>query len=141
MKNDERTLIRFVKEGEKPNQGVKCTSGLLDLHRDWELKVDTHVKLVISDDLVKTKQIPDIVLFSRGSKRIMFIELTVSWEKAVEDAYERKVFRYIDLVKDCTANGWNVVCYTVEVGARDFVARSIYMVKLIKELGLGGKEK
>ena len=66
-KNEERTLIRFVKEGEKPNQGVKSTSGLLDLDRDWELLVDTQVRLVIPDDIVNTKQRPDIVLFSRGS--------------------------------------------------------------------------
>ena len=94
-KNEERTLIRFVKEGEKPNQGVKSTSGLLDLARDWELLVDTHVRLVIPDDIVKTKQRPDIVLFSRGSNRIIFIELTVPWEEAVEEAYERKLLRYL----------------------------------------------
>ena len=35
-KNEERTLIRFVKEGVKPNQGVKST---LDLARDWELEI------------------------------------------------------------------------------------------------------
>ena len=138
-KNEERTLIRFVKEGEKPNQGVKSTSGLLDLARDWELLVDTRVRLVIPDDIVKTKQRPDIVLFSRGSNKIIFIELTVPWEEAVEEAYERKLLRYLDLVKDCIANGWNVVCYPVEIGVRGFVAR--YTVKLMKELGMGGKER
>ena len=54
-KNEERILIRVVKEGEKPNQGVKSTSGLLDLARDWELLVNTHPRLVIPDDIVKTK--------------------------------------------------------------------------------------
>ena len=61
--------------------------GPLDLTRDWELMVDTHVRLVIPDDIVKTKQRPDIVLFSRVSRRIIFIELTVPWEEAVEEAY------------------------------------------------------
>ena len=133
-KNEERTLIRFIKEGEKPNQGVKSTSGLLDLAMDWELLVDTHVRLVIPDDIVKIKQRPDTVLFSRGSKRIIFIELTVPWEEGVEEAYERKLLRYLDLVKDCIANGWNAACYIVDIGARGVVARS--MVKLTKELGL-----
>ena len=105
---------------------MKSTSGLLDLAGDWELMVYTHVRLVIADDIVKTKQRPDI-------------EFTVPWEEAVEEAYERKLLRYIDLVKDCIANGWNVVCYPVEIGARGFVVRS--MVKLVKELGLGGKER
>ena len=79
MKNEEGTLIRFIKEGEKSNKGVKRTSGLLNLARDWELKVDTHVKLVIPEDIVKTKYRPDIILFSRGSKSIIFIELIVPW--------------------------------------------------------------
>ena len=57
----------------------------------------------------------------------------------MEQAYERKLLRYLDLVKDYIANGWNAMCYPVEIGAQGFVARS--MVKLIKELGLGGKER
>ena len=59
--------------------------------------------------------------------------------EAAEEAYERKLLRYIDLVKDCMTNGWNVVCYPVEVDVRSFVAKS--MVKLMKELGLGVKER
>ena len=51
----------------------------------------------------------------------------------MEEAYERKLHRYIDTVKDCIASEWNVVCYPVEVGAWGFVARS--MIKLVKELG------
>ena len=42
-------------------------------------------------------------------------------------------------MKDCIANRLNVVCYPVEIGAQGFVARS--MVKLMKELGLGGIER
>ena len=57
----------------------------------------------------------------------------------MEEAFERKLLRYLDLVKDCIANRWNVVCYPVEIGAQGFVARS--MVRLLKELGMGGKER
>ena len=80
-----------------------------------------------------------IVLFSRGSNRIIFVELTVPCEEAVKEAYERKLLRYLDLLKDCIANGWNAVWYPVEIGAQGFIARS--MVKLMKELGMGGKER
>ena len=57
----------------------------------------------------------------------------------MEEAYERKLLRYLDLVKDCIANGWNAVWYPVEIGAQGFIARS--MVKLMKELGMGGGKK
>ena len=57
----------------------------------------------------------------------------------MEEAYERKLLRYLDLVKDCIANGWNVVHYPVGIGAQGFVTR--FMVNLMKELGLGGKER
>ena len=45
-RSKESTFIKFVKEGEKPNKAV-TTSGLLDLAKDWVLKVDIHEKLVI----------------------------------------------------------------------------------------------
>ena len=133
-KRTERTVIRFVKEGEKAKKGERLTTGLLDLAQDWQLRVDIHEKLVVPEFIVKTKQRPDIVLFSKSSKRIIFIELTVPWEEALEEAYERKKLRYTELVEECIANGWKAVCYPVEVGARGFVARS--MAKLLKELGI-----
>ena len=138
-KRTERTVIRFVKEGEKAKKGERLTTGLLDLAQDWQLRVDIHEKLVVPEFIVKTKQRPDIVLFSKSSKRIIFIELTVPWEEALEEAYERKKLRYTELVEECIANGWKAVCYPVEVGARGFVARS--MAKLLKELGICGKER
>ena len=138
-KSAERTAIRFVKEGEKPKRGERITTGILDVAKDWQLRVDINEKLVVPEDIVKTKQRPDIVIFSKTSKRIIFIELTVPWEEALEEAYERKKLRYTDLVEECKVNGWKAVCYPVEVGARGFVARS--MGKLLKELGICGKER
>ena len=49
-KSEERTFISFVKEGEKPNKAVPTTSGVLDLTKDWVLKVDIHKKLVIPEN-------------------------------------------------------------------------------------------
>ena len=70
MKNEERILDRFVKEGENPNQGVKSTSGILDLAKDWELRVDTPVKLIPDD--FKIKQRLDIV-YSPGIAKELYL--------------------------------------------------------------------
>ena len=53
------------------------------------------MNLVVQDDIVITKERPDIVIFSRYSKIIIFIKLTISWGEAVKEAYERKVLRHI----------------------------------------------
>lgn len=47
---------------------------------------------------------------------VYIIELTVPWEGAVEEAYERKKLRYIDLAADAQQQGWNVKVRPVEVG-------------------------
>ena len=73
-KSKERTFITYLKEGEKPNK-VVMTSGVLDLAKDWVLKADIHEKLVIPEDIVKTKQRPDIVMSSRSRKTITLVEL------------------------------------------------------------------
>lgn len=39
-------------------------------------------------------------------KLVYIIELTVRWESAVEEAYERKKLRYLDLAADAKQQGW-----------------------------------
>ena len=58
---------------------------MLELAKDWLPKVDIHEKLVIPEDIVKTKQWPDIVIFSRSKKTVVMVELTVPLEKLHED--------------------------------------------------------
>ena len=65
------------------------------------------------------------------------IELTVSWENSVEEAYERKKLRYTELAADATQRGWNAKVWPVEVGCRGFVASST--IRLLKELGIHGQ--
>ena len=55
---------------------------------------------------------------------MILIELTCPAEENVHDAQKRKTKRYNDLVQDCDKNEWTVHLFTVEVGARGFVAHS-----------------
>ena len=67
------------------------------------------------------------------------IELTVSWETNMNDAYDRKNKRYAKLCKDCRAEGWQVDCLPIEVGARGFVGKRV--PALLTKIGLNSKER
>ena len=64
--------------------------GRLEGACDWEMQVDLGGKLVVPQEIVCTRQRPDIVLWSVSQRIVYFIELTVPWEDSVEEAYERK---------------------------------------------------
>ena len=49
---------------------------------------------------------PDVVLFSRPSKTIVFLELTLPLEDNVHLAHERKTSKYSALVTACEENGF-----------------------------------
>jgi len=60
------------------------------------------------------------------------IELTVPWEDAVEEAYERKSLKCAEPAADVERLGWKAKICLVEVGCRGFVGRSA--IKIIKDL-------
>ncbi len=65
------------------------------------------------------------------------MELTVPWEEAIDEAFERKRLRYADLAAEAEDRGWKVNVHPVEVGCRGFVASSTKM--LLKEVGIRGQ--
>ena len=75
----------------------------------------------IPADIVTTAQRPDIVLINRKEKKIVLLELTVSFEKNIEQAHLRKASRYNDLTQDIKKNGWLVECLPFEVGSRGHI--------------------
>ena len=77
------------------------------------------------------------MLWSNTQKLVYIIELTVPWEDAVEEAYERKKLRYTNLAAEAEDNGWEARVRPVEVGCRGFVATST--AKLLRELGIRGQ--
>lgn len=70
---------------------------------------------------METSLCPDIVLFSETSKRVMMMDLTVSWEERMEEAKGRKRAKYPDLLDECHRRRWQDQCVPVEVGFRGFV--------------------
>lgn len=71
-------------------------------------------------------------MWSSSLKLVYIIELTVPWEGAVEEAYERKKLRYADLAADAQQQGWNA-----KVGCRGFIATSTS--RLLRDMGVRGK--
>ena len=67
------------------------------------------------------------------------MEIDSSMEEHVEEVYERKKFKYDELLETCKNNGCNASCTPTEVGSRGFVARSLY--KVLSDVGLAGTRK
>ncbi|MDF4361553.1 hypothetical protein P3514_30220 [Vibrio parahaemolyticus] len=137
---DRSLVIQFVREGEKyrrdklvRRQGCSRLEGACD----WEMQVDLGGKLVVPQEIVCTKQRPDIVLWSVSQGIVYFTELTVPWEDSVEEAYERKMLRDADLGAEAEQRGWKTRICPVEVGCRGFIARSA--VSLLGELRVRGQ--
>ncbi|TWW81830.1 hypothetical protein D4764_01G0016450 [Takifugu flavidus] len=79
----------------------------------------------------------DLVLWSKSCRRVFIVELTVPWEEAIGEAYERKRLRYANLAAEAEGRGWSVKVWPVEVGCRGFVSRTT--TKLLKEMGIRGQ--
>ncbi|XP_016090515.1 polycystic kidney disease protein 1-like 2 [Sinocyclocheilus grahami] len=68
---------------------------------------------------------------------VIIVELTVPWEEAINEVFERKKLRYANLAAEEEEQGWTVKVFPVEVGCRGLVASST--IRLLKELGIRGQ--
>ena len=128
----------FVREGEKQRARTSNPDlGPLNAARDWQMQVDLDRRLVFPPEIAMTTLRPDLVLWSNTCKLVYIIELTVPWEDAVEEAYERKKLRYSNLAAEAEDRGWKARVRPVEVGCRGFVASST--AKLLREVGVRGQ--
>ena len=128
----------FVREGEKQRARPSHPDlGPLNAARDWQMQVDLDRRLIFPPEIATTTLRPDLVLWSNNCKLVYIIELTVPWEDAVEEAYERKKLRYSNLAADAEDRGWKARFRPVEVGCRGFVASST--AKLLREVGVRGQ--
>ncbi|KAK0130886.1 hypothetical protein N1851_034431 [Merluccius polli] len=117
----------------KPSARVEAT--LLDTARDWRMQVDQ--RLIFPPEIITTNLRPDLVLWSTSQKLLFIVELTVPWEAAVGEAYERKRLKYSDKATEAEQRGWHAQVIPVEVGCRGFVATSTTM--LLKGMGVRGQ--
>ena len=99
--------------------------------------VDLDKKLVFLPEIVTTSLRPDLVLLSTSQKAVFIVELTVPWEAAVGEVFERKKLKYADIAAEAEQHGWCAQVLPVEVGCRGFVATST--TKLLKGMGVRGQ--
>ncbi|RXN24140.1 reverse transcriptase [Labeo rohita] len=129
----------FVRAGEKPQSHPKVPADLLSTAGDWQLKVDLGRQLKFPDHITSTTLRPDMVLTSESTKQVVLLELTVPWEDRIEEAFERKKAKYLDLVEDCRRKGWRARCEPIEVGCRGFPGQSLH--RSLRLLGIRGAQE
>ncbi|KAL0159871.1 hypothetical protein M9458_043596, partial [Cirrhinus mrigala] len=134
-----RPYIVFVRAGEKPQSHPKVPADLLSTAGDWQLKVDLGRQLKFPDHITSTTLRPDMVLTSESTKQVVLLELTVPWEDRIEEAFERKKAKYLELVEDCRRKGWRARCEPIEVGCRGFPGQSLH--RSLRLLGIRGAQE
>ncbi|MGH0153763.1 UNVERIFIED_CONTAM: hypothetical protein FKN15_025193 [Acipenser sinensis] len=77
---------------------------------------DVGQRLIFPPVIATTNLRPDIVLWSGSARLVHLVKLTVPWEDAVDEAYERKKLWYAQLAAEAEQRGWRVWVYPVEVG-------------------------
>ena len=100
---------------------------------------DLQTQLVFPPEITVTRLRPDIVMWSRSTRNLFIIELTVTWEERMEEANERKREKYQDLVDECKEKGWKTWCWPIEVGSRGFAGQSMW--RMLKNLGIVGNQR
>ena len=106
---------------------------------DWELLADLGTRLKFPEEVTSTNLRPDIVLLSRRTKQLAIVELTVPWETRMEEAHERKLTKYQQLVWECKDKGWKAWNFPVEIGCRGFASNSLW--RALGRLGISGQNR
>ena len=70
--------------------------------------------------LVSNKR-PDLVVVWNDPPKILLFELSVPFESNIQDAHDRKVMRYEELIRDLDDGGHEVIFNAVEIGQRGFI--------------------
>lgn len=128
-------FIHFVRTGES-TAAVRRSRGVLASANDWEMRADLKKQLKFPEEIALTSLRPDIVLWSRGTKQVVLIELTVPWEDRMEEAHERKLKKYQGLILESQQKGWKAWNLPVEVGCRGFAGQSLW--RALGVLGIEG---
>lgn len=80
-----------------------------------------------------------MIIVSEFTKQLIMLELTVPWEKRMDEANERKRTKYQEFVEECRRQGWRTCCEPVEVGCPGFAGHSF--CKAFTLLGITGEAK
>ena len=115
--------IQFVRAGQclpAPNHSAQrkplASQAILLPANDWTFLYDLEGQLQFPIEAAITSLRPDVVFFSRSSKTIILLELTVPQEDNVHLAHDRKTTKYSALVTACEENGFKTHMFALEVG-------------------------
>ena len=134
-----KRMIQFVRAGVTPCKKPSEARSLLSSAPDWQMRVDLGKQLKFPIHITSSRLRPDIVLFSDSTKQVVLLELTVPWEENMEEAFERKLGKYQELLDNCRVNGWRTYCFPVEIGCRGFAGQS--MIRALTRLGITGQKR
>ena len=129
MRNKNGNIQEFVSAGKTASR-KKVRSygemGILTTAKDWKVIADLDKQLKFPQEVqVQTQLRPDLILYSKSTKRVIWWELTCPSEERISESHELKLDRYANLQVDCQNAGWSCYNMAVEVGARGFVAESL----------------
>lgn len=111
-------VIHFLRLGESVAEEMR-SKGVLAKVSDWEMRADIKKQLKFPEEITHTSLRSDIVLWSKGIKQVVLIELTVPWEERMGEAHEYKLKKYQALIFKSQCNGWKAWNLPVEVGCRE----------------------
>ncbi|XP_071145365.1 uncharacterized protein [Mytilus edulis] len=128
-------FINFIKGGgESSRNTYSKANGILETANDWEMQADVGGKTTFPREILTTTFRPEIVLWSRISRQVILVELTVPWETRLEEAHERNLAKYQELVIDIQEKNWRTWYFPVEVVCRGFVSQTFW--RALGSLGL-----
>ena len=139
--NSTQRVVSFVRKGQKAQKKKKrphvCFWGQAD---DWKILMDSRQhQYKVPPEIAATTLRPDMCVYSPKAKKVCFIELTSPAEENIALWRMQKTRKYLDLVEQARANGFNAKCRTIEVGARGFVSQP--SMNVFSLLGFNDKEK
>ena len=116
--------IKFLKEGKNPPKKKKARGTFWDGANDWKILNDTRKEQYqIPPEIAASRLRPDICIYSPSAKKVCFIELTSPDEENIKYWQIKKRMKYLNLVEEARANGYQALCKTIEVGARGYVSK------------------
>ena len=128
---EKATYIQFVRAGQRlpaPSHVTQrkplASQAILLQANDWTFLYNVEGQLQFPIEAAVTSLRPDVELFSRSSKTIVLLELTVPREDNVHLAHDRRSSKYSALVKACEENGFKTHMFALEVGCLGYCPHS-----------------
>ena len=147
MPESNKSTQKFVTgEGQNKCRFKKSTyhraipgQNLLGLDNNWKVSADLPGWCNDYPKIISNKGLrPDIVLFSKENSKVILVELTISFESRQEQSHDYKTSKY-DLKKELKKEGYIIIVKVVEIGARGFVASTLY--QFLGQIGINRRNR